>query len=111
MKPKQLDLNRELTEEQERLEKEIKECKCNNDIGIGQLVLGDCGLCDVRFAKHEGIRFAGEKFGEFIKELKKEIQDNGAKNIVKDIRGNCSAGYGIEYRILFRIINNLIGDI
>ena len=47
---------------------------------------------------------------QFIADLKKEINDNGAKNVVKDIRGNCSAGYGIEYRILFRIINNLVGE-
>ena len=47
---------------------------------------------------------------EFIADLKKEINDNGAKNVVKDIRGNCSAGYGIEYRILFRIIKELAGD-
>ena len=46
----------------------------------------------------------------FIAKLKEEINDNGAKNVVKDIRENCREGYGIEYRILFRIINNLAGE-
>jgi len=46
----------------------------------------------------------------FIAKLKEEISESGAKNVVKDIRNNCAEGYGIEYRILFRIINNLAGE-
>jgi len=29
--------------------------------------------------------------------------------VVKDIRGNCIAGYGIEYRILNRILQDVFG--
>ena len=59
-----------LEKEQERLEKEINDCSCENKTGFMQLELGRCHLCDVRFAKHEGIRFAGEELKNRIKEEK-----------------------------------------
>ena len=38
-----------------RTEKEMQECKCGNGL---QPILGECHLCDLRYAKHEGMRFA-----------------------------------------------------
>ena len=59
-----------LIEEQERLEKGINECECDNKTGFAQLELGRCNICDVMFAKHEGIRFAGEEAMKIIDDLK-----------------------------------------
>jgi hypothetical protein len=67
----EFNLSKELEEEQERIEKEMKECECGQGIGVE---LGKCNIHDVLYAKHEGIRFASEKFNEFIKRLKEEIE-------------------------------------
>lgn len=48
---------------------------------------------------------------EFIRRLKEGINHNGAKNLIKDIKGNCVAGYGIEYRVLFKMIEDIEGDL
>jgi hypothetical protein len=45
----------EIELEFERIEKEMKSCKCGNGLSP---VLGECNLCDVRYAKWEGMRFA-----------------------------------------------------
>jgi len=91
---KEFNLSDELEKEQERLEDEINECECENKTGFAQLELGRCGICDVRFAKHEGIRFAGEKVKEFIKLLKDKkkiriMEEDEEEFNIDDPRAEC----------------------
>ena len=48
-------MNETINTEFNRLEKEMQDCKCGNGLNP---ILGDCHVCDVRYAKHEGMRFA-----------------------------------------------------
>ncbi|MBD3262952.1 hypothetical protein GF374_01060, partial [Candidatus Woesearchaeota archaeon] len=50
---KEKSLSEELEKEQERIEKEMKDCECGQGVSVE---LGKCNIHDALFAKHEGIR-------------------------------------------------------